>query len=202
MDQEIFKAGVRPGSPNSQVEIKMLLCFILSKIKDVMSFAQLYEALSQDALVNYFELVEALDQLAIQGHLQCGNPAGGESLYSITPLGEQAAEEFTPILPLSVRDRALQATERLLERQKRLSELKVDVSDAPGGGFIMELSIPAEESELVKFSLFVPTKEQCDVIRRRFLNAPSFIYKGVLALLTGDRQVLDELFPPPDEQLF
>lgn len=202
MDQEIFKAGVRPGSPNSQVEIKMLLCFILSKIKDAMSFAGLYEAFGQDALVNYFELVEALDQLVAQGHLRCSNLPGRESLYSVTPLGEQAAEEFTPILPLSVRDRALQAAERLLERQKRLSELVVDISAAPGGGFTMELSIPGEDCALVKFSLYVPTKEQCDEIRRHFLNAPSFIYKGVLALLTGDRQVLDEIFPPQEEQLF
>ena len=37
------------------------------------------------------------------------------------------------------------------------------------------------------------TREECEAIRRRFLNDPMLVYKGVFALLTGDTQTVGEL---------
>jgi len=201
LEQDVFMAGVRPGSPSTQTEIKMLLCYILSKIGQTMSFEQLYEVLSENSLVNYFELVEALDRLEETGHL-LREQADGGVLFSVTPVGEQAGREFQSALPLSVRERALVSAERLVARIARRREMSVLTEAAPDGGYHLHLSIPQESGALISFSLYAPNKEQCELMRRRFLNAPRFIYKGVLALLTGDRDMLDELFPPPEEQLF
>lgn len=33
----------------------------------------------------------------------------------------------------------------------------------------------------------MPTEKECEAIRRRFLNDPMLVYKGVFALLTGER---------------
>ena len=202
MDQEVFKAGVRPGSPNTQTEIKTLLCFILSNLKQSITFAALYEALGGESLVNYFELVASLEQLERSGHITRQSAQGGEDLFSASPLGAQAAGELTESLPLSMRDRSLEAVSRAQGRRNRLAELSVLVEPAPGGGYTLRLSIPEQGAELISFSLYAPTKEQCELIRRRFLNAPHFIYKGVLALLTGNQEMLDEAFPPPEDQLF
>lgn len=201
MEQEIFKAGVRPGSIGTQTEIKLLICFIMSNTRQSMSFEQLYEALSEKNLVNYFELVQAVDELCASGHIDTGASRDGPALFQTTPLGIQAGEELGGSLPLSVRENALDAAGRLLARERRRAELRVETVPE-GSGFRVHLSIPDDEGPLVGFDLFVPSQEQCELVRRRFLNAPRFIYKGVLALLTGDREVLDEAFPPPEEQLF
>ncbi len=47
MANDIFMAGVAPGSPSSEDEVKMLLCFILSGIGQPISFTQLYDAMSE-----------------------------------------------------------------------------------------------------------------------------------------------------------
>lgn len=200
--QEVFRAGVAPGGPSSQFEIKTLVLYTLSETGQTMSFSQLYDALSEEHLVNYFELVQAAEQLDALGHLRRAAQADGADAYSATDQGAQAARELVGTLPLSVREKALRGAQKALARERRVKEAVVDVQPAAGGGFQLRLEIPDADGPLVSFTLYAPNEEQCALIRRRFLNAPGYIYKGVLALLTGNREVLDEVFPPPKEQLF
>lgn len=203
MEQEIFKAGVRPGSPTTNDEIKMLVCYILSKTARPMRFAQLHEALEEDGLVNYFELTAAVDMLLGTGHIKpLGEDATGKApAYAVTGLGMDAAAEFKNFLPASVRDKAVQAADKLLRREKRESEVSVRIAKRESGGFEVALALPENGGNLLSFSVFCPTREESEVIRRRFLNDPAYIYKGVLALLTGDKEVIGEMFPEK-EKLF
>lgn len=190
MEQDIFKAGVRPGSPASQDEIKMLVCYILSKIDSTIRFAQLHEALSSCSLVNYFDLVQVVEDLLHSGHIAIADDADGG--YQATETGLQAAHEFAHTLPLSVREKAVRATGRELRRHRRLAEVSIKTTRV-GDGYRMELSIPEQNDTLISFSLFLPTQEECALVRKRFLNDPVFIYQGVVALLTGNPDILGEL---------
>lgn len=199
MNDDIFKAGVRPGGLTSHNEIKMLLCYILSSIEQPMSFSLLHEALQENGLVNYFELVGAMEGLVKSGHLQLEMEDGAER-YRVTELGRRAGSEFEGALPLAVRERAVDAARRLMRRSRREQAVNIEVHPQ-NGGYRMELSIPEDGGSLVAFALHLPTKEDCELVRRRFLNDPTFIYKGVLALLTGNREVLGQIFPQ-EEGLF
>lgn len=199
MENDIFKAGVQPGGLTSHNEIKMLICYILSRLADPMSFEMLHEALSENSLVNYFELVQVMEGLVDSGHILLQQENGTE-LYSATGLGRQAGGEFEAALPLAVREKAVQAAERLMRRSRREKAVRIEVQPQ-NGGYRLELSIPEQSGALVSFTLHLPTKEDCELVRRRFLNDPVFIYKGVLALLTGNREVLGQIFSR-DEDLF
>ena len=199
MENDIFRAGVRPGSPTSHDEIKMLVCYILSKLERPMTFAQLHEALLENSLVNYFELVQVMDGLVRTGHLALEADGDAET-YAIADLGRQAGREFENALPLAVREKAVGSANRLLRQQQRAAEVSVEIRPA-GSGFQLQLAIPEAEGNLISFTLFAPTQEECGLLRRRFLNDPMFIYQGVLALLTGDRKAIGEIFPQR-EQLF
>lgn len=199
MEDDIFKAGVRPGGLTSHNEIKMLICYILSKLEEPMSFELLHEALLENSLVNYFELVQVVEGLVKSGHL-LAETENEIDCYRITDLGRQAGSEFGDTLPLAVRERAVQAADRLMRRGRR--EQAVTITVVPqNGGFRMELAIPEAGGNLVAFTLYLPTQEDCELVRRRFLNDPVFIYQGVLAMLTGNREVLGNIFPQ-DERLF
>jgi len=200
MESDIFRAGVVPGSPTTEDEVKMLLCYILSNIKQPMSFSQLYEALSENNMVNYFELVHVLDKLAELGHLTAVELDAKPEYYTTTDLGDEAGREFERTLPLSVRDKALAASQRALRRECRLNEVKI-IKTPCGKGFMLELSIPDLGGELISIKLFSSTKEDCEQISKRFLNAPLTVYRGVMALLTGDEAVLGEIFSK-EEPLF
>ncbi len=202
MMDSIFNAGVAPGSPVSQTELKTLICYILSNIQQPMSFMQLYDALTQHNLVNYFELVPALDQLCQSRHLtRTEDVSDGADYYMATSLGLETGKELTTAVPASVREKALASAQKVLRRERRKSEVRVNTIPAKNGGFIMEFAIPESKSDLIRFSLFVPTQEECAHLKKRFFNAPLFIYQGVLALLTGNSAVLGEAVLP-EEELF
>lgn len=200
MENEVFKAGVRPGSPTTTDEIKILVCYILTKTGADMSFAQIHEALSEHELVNYFELVSAVDSLENTGHVEVNPHEDETSRFRVTALGKSTADEIDGLLPVSVREKAASSADKLLRRKKREREVEVRIEPSDSG-FEVNLAIPDENSKLVSFAVFCPTKDEAELIRRRFLNDPFYIYKGVLALLTGDRDVLGEMFPAK-ENLF
>lgn len=198
MENEVFTAGVRPGSPTTNDEIKLLICYILTKTDASMSFAQIHEALSEHELANYFELVSAVDSLESTGHIKVEPRAQAAACYTVTNLGRNTAGTIDSLLPTSVRDKAASSADRLLRREKREREVEVEIKPADSG-FEVRLAIPDENSKLVSFTVFCPTKEDAELVRRRFLNDPFYIYKGVLALLTGDKDVLGEMFPVKED---
>ncbi|MCL2579869.1 MAG: DUF4364 family protein [Oscillospiraceae bacterium] len=201
MESEIFLAGVRPGGVDTEDQVKVLICYILSQLGEGMDFDQLYDALSQYNLVNYFELVCALDKLTDTGHLAREKKQGVPAVYTVTKLGKHTEKELERSLPLAVRERALDAGRRLLARERRLREVKISRTPSPGGGFILELSIPEKEGEMLTLRVFAPSEEVCGQITRQFLNSPLTIYKGVMALLTGNEQLLGQIFTQ-EEKLF
>ena len=200
LDSDVFRAGVAPGGPTTQEEVKMLICYILTKIARPMSFEQIYEALQENGLVNYFELVRAIEKLMQSGHIHLRQEDGIDS-YVATGLGVDAARYFANALPLSVREKAVQASERLFRRKEREQEVHVEATPA-GGGYLLEFSIPDAGNDLISFAVFAPTAEMRDRLTRRFLNCPMFIYKGVMALLSGDENLIGEIFPHEEEPLF
>jgi len=200
MESDIFRAGVRPGSPGTEVEVKMLLCYVLSNLEQAMTFDQLYEALSDHGIVNYFELIQLLEKLLETGHLSAVAPPGSPALYTATDLGTQAGDELGKDLPLTVREKSLASCRRLLARERRLSEVKI--SETPcQDGFMLEFAIPDDRGEILSLQVFSPTRHECELLKRRFLNAPLTIYKGIIALLTGDERVMGEIFTR-EEPLF
>lgn len=199
IEDHIFKAGVVPGGPTSHDEIKILVCYMLSQTGIEMSFSEIHDALSVHHLVNYFELVQAIDGLLKTTHLTL-HEKGKTEYYGLSDLGKQVEREFSHLLPLSIREKSVKAAKRILRRKKREQEVNVEIERVQDG-YRMQLSIPEQDGQLVSFSLFLPTLAECERVRKRFLNDPVFIYKAVLALLTGDQEVIGKIFPT-EEPLF
>lgn len=200
MEINIFTAGTAPGSPRTANEIKTLICYMLSEVKKPMSFSQLHEALRQDDLVNYFELIESLKSLADTGHI-IKDTKEDVNWYQVTPLGEKTAETLDTSLPFTVRTKAVEAVRLTLARNKRLQEVAVNLSAQDDGHYKVELSIPDESNQLVSFTVLANNKEEAESLKKGFLNDPVFIYQSVMALLLGDYGLIADL-KPEEENLF
>ncbi len=204
MESEVFRAGVAPGAPSTGLEVKTLLCFLLSRVGEPMTFDTLHEALSENSLVNYFELRQILDELCRLGQVEerAGGDVSAPALYAATTAGRAAGDELERSLPYSVREKAVDAARRALARRRRLDELRVRALPR-GDGYTVELAIPDETAgELLCVRVYAPSRDEYEAIRRGFLNAPLTVYKGIMALLTGDEKVLGNIFTEDDEALF
>ena len=84
------------------------------------------------------------------------------------------------------------ALERILTLVRRQRENQVEIKEVEDG-WKVTLTITDIGSDLLSLTIFMPTRKECEAIRRRFLNDPMLTYKGVFALLTGDTQTVGEL---------
>lgn len=195
MEVNAFSEGIEPGGLKMGYEIKILLCYLLRNIKERLTLSQINEALLKRGLVNYFELADAMSELLESGNIViCGTTENDEEQYELTPLGERASDEFSGTLPLAVREKALESAQNLLERQKNAAENIVTI-DKVKDGYMVNMIISDIGSDLLNLSVFMPTDTEAEAVKRQFIRDPLLIYKGTLALLTGDLKTVGELVP-------
>ncbi|MEF9852536.1 MAG: DUF4364 family protein [Hydrogenoanaerobacterium sp.] len=195
MEINAFSEGLEPGGLKKGYEIKILLCFLLQNIKEKLTLSQINEALLKRGLVNYFELADAMSELLESGHIIiCDTTKNDEERYSLTSLGEKTSVEFSGTLPAAVREKALESARNILERQKNAAENIVTI-DKVKDGYMVNMIISDIGSDLLNLSVFMPTETEAEAVKRQFVRDPLLIYKGSLALLTGDLKTVGELVP-------
>lgn len=180
---EGFRAGVESGGLTTDYEIKILICHVLKHIERPMPVSALIELFVGEGIGNYFEAASAAAALVKSGHIAIGG-CEGEKCYTLTDLGESAAGTFEKTLPLSVREKAVDAANRYFIRRERRAHNKAEVQKADDG-YLLTLTITDVGSDLLKLTILLPDEETCGRIRERFLDDPIVVYKGVVASLTG-----------------
>ena len=91
-----------------------------------------------------------------------------------------------------MREKALASADELLLRRRAREQNRVVITQVEDG-FTISMQILDIGSDLMSVTIFMPTQDACEKIRRRFLNDPMLTYKGVFALLTGDTETVGEL---------
>lgn len=193
-----FIEGVEPGGLKDIGEIKVLICYLLKSVGKPLSFKSLNEIVQHDGLCNYFAFASALHELLVSGHVDIVKD-GDTELYKNTSLGDETAELFERRLPASVREKAIGTAVKLLAKIKRESENRVEIEENPSGGYNVICNSYDMGDTLMSIKLLVVDKEQADLIKKQFQSAPEIVYKGVLALMTGDTKTAAELIKPAEE---
>lgn len=189
MERDAFTGGVEPGGLWNKNDIRILLCYVLASVGAPLSRESIGEIIQGKALANYFEVGDALDSLVKQG-----NAAVDEAgLFSVTDSGREIAANLDATLPLSVRDKALEAALRLTAEQKARRENKVELQKAENG-YQVCCHVSGGETELMTISLYVPDKAQAELVERNFYRDPEGVYRLLLAALTGDKAYAEGFF--------
>ena len=189
MQNNAFTAGIEPGGLTNDYEIKILVCYILEKIKRHMSFSDINYILQSEGLANYFEYAEAISELLSSGHIVDVSQGEGEQRFRLTDLGSKTARTFEKNIPLSVREKSMRAAEEYYLRQRIEKENQVKIEKV-SDGYRLSLCISDIGSDLLNLSLFVPTENECEQIKKRFLCDPTIFYRGIIALVTGDEHTV------------
>lgn len=196
MNPDAFTGGVEPGGLWNRNDIRILLCYIFSSVDGPLSAEDVSQIVQGKALANYFEVSDALASL-----LRQGNIAQDENgLYTVTPAGREIAGSLDATLPLSVRDKALEAAVRLMAEARSRRENQVDVEETERG-FQVTCHISGGETELMAVSLYVPDRAQAQLVEKNFYRDPEGAYRLLLSFLTGDQAFAKALFEERGESL-
>ena len=191
-----FVGGIQPGGLTNDFEVKILICFLLDSLKKNspgaalsdgeqpgLSFDELNEIFQETGLVNYFEFAESMSELEKTEHIRRQmTPDGEKEIFVITEVGSITAQTFQKTLPLTVREKTLETARHLTEVQKCMDEVDViyhPVSD----GYILQLTIRDIGSDLLNLNVFLPTEEECILVKEHIQNDPAEVYSRILTAL-------------------
>lgn len=129
MKQDAFSAGVEPGGLWHKNDIRILLCYILASVGAPLSRQDLSRIIQEKGLANYFEVEDALATLLKQGNIAQDE----QGFCAVTRGGLEIANSLDATLPLSVRDKALEAAFTLLAQAKAQRENRVELQKSNRG---------------------------------------------------------------------
>lgn len=195
MEFDAFSAGVQPGGLRSKNQIRILICYLLSSVGAPLSKEDIVNIMQENSLANYFEVTDALSELIEKGNIitMPDNP----KLCTASETARSIAKQLDNMLPLSVRERAVAAAINLLAKAKRERENKVDIIKTDCG-YNVECHISGGEMDLLAFSLYVPDLFQARMVKDNFHREPENVYRVMLALLTGNTDLVSDLLKPKE----
>lgn len=184
MNQGVFTEGIDHGGLTTDYEIRILICWLLHKMKMPVTSSQLSSALLGESLVNYFEVTCALGELLTSGHLTEVKADGQQGHVSVTELGRKTAETFYKSVPRTVREKALDALSQCVLQERFAKENRAEIVET-NDGFRLELSLNDVGNDLMSVSLYAPTREVCEMMKKNFISDPTVLYRAVLSVLMG-----------------
>lgn len=179
---DAFTGGVEPGGLRTKNDIRVLICYIVKSVNAPLSGNDIIKILQEKGLANYFESTDALSALTSKEHIILL-----DGLYSITDTGREIAEALDVSLPLSVRDKALEAAFSLLSEAKRERENKVDI-DKTDFGFNVTCHISGGDFDLMSFTIYVPDMHQAKMVKKNFHKNPESVYKLILSSIINNSE--------------
>lgn len=184
-----FVDGVAPGCLREKNDIKLLICYILSRIDNSLSKDDIVSILKDNDLANYFDASDAFSDLISKKLIYTDNK--DNSLYTVTDEGKMIAKQLDISLPISVREKALKAALNTLAKAKIRKEntVKIEKNDF---GYFVNCNISGGNIELMSLRLYVPDIMQANMVKENFHKDPELVYSSMLATLTRDKGLITD----------
>lgn len=177
----------RLGFIHDMLDVKVLILFVMSRVKYPASGQQIYELCYQDDCVSYFDVCTAIPQMVKSGHLVEKEP----DLYEITEKGKADGSLTQDSIAYSVRCRAENAVNRFNRQILRSSFVKTSVNPRDSGDYSVILSLDDETGNLMTLELVAPNQRQAIRLERLFEKKAEIIYNLTMAELLDDEDEID-----------
>ena len=151
-----------------------------------LDFSNINDIVVQDGIVNYFDFAECFAELIDSGNVSETKDETGETVYSVTEQGKQVSDNLQSEIFMMIREKSLKSALRLLDFKKRGSQIKCKSQPCPDGSYLLTCSIIESKEETMNLTLKVDNKKQLDRMEYNFNQRPEIVYRGVLAVLTGE----------------
>lgn len=186
-----------PAPLHDKNEIKIFTLFLLDKIGYPLDYNTIASIVVQDGVVRYFDFADCFFQLLDAGHICRAEETGvqlsldesaraeQEETYVITDTGRQVARVLGDNLMIRVREQGIRSALRHLSLQKLGASIDQEY-EVEGDGYGYRCSIKDGQGEVLSVHVRLDNKWQLDRVLKNFADRPDVIYRGILALLSGD----------------
>ena len=169
------------GFIQSELDLKLLVLYIMARTAGPITFLQLLELALCDAGVDYFSLTQAVDHMVATGQLS----KEGEH-YSITEKGRRNSEICESSLPYSVRLHCDENLVQVNEALRREAQVQTRISNNEDGTCNLHLRFHDVSGPLLVLDLLVPGPTQAISMSQRFREDPAALYHSIISQLTKE----------------
>ena len=186
MNSDAMSAGVKPGGLFSRTEIRVLICYLLHHIKSPLPLDKVKERLHFDGIANFFEVAYAIADLEENGNIAVAFTETHLKYYVAAGECDKIAMAIGNSVPLTVREKAIEIAEQVLNRIKYERENKVTTEKTEHGIYVT-CSVMENKMELVSVKLLVPDEESVNTVRENFFNNPVEVLVNATMGLIGTK---------------
>lgn len=165
--------------------VKIFVLYLMENINYPLDFVTLNDIVMQTDYVMYLDFAEAFGEM-LDGGLVERLTVDGEELYVATERGRCVARELKSDLLPSILDRALSAALRYLNFKKRGIVATCSVEKTEDGRFAVVCRFIERKNEIFSQRIVVDTLNRAERMKKNFDERPEAIYRGTLALMSGN----------------
>ncbi len=202
-----------PETFHSPQQVKVFILYLLEKVGYPLEYNDLATIVIRDGYVDYFDFVTYFHELLDAGHIRKINPdesaesagelgaSGSEvsesyekrnnsstkDLYEVTDTGRMIANGLSDDLLLAaVREKSYISAMRHLSLEKRGAVVDYNIEMVGDGSYIFHCSIKDKDGLALNLSLRADSFMQVSRMRMNFEDKPDVVYRGIIALVTGN----------------
>lgn len=196
--------NIMPETFHSPQQVKVFILYLLEKIGYPLDYNDLATIVIRDGYVDYFDFVTYFHELLEAGHIkripkdesedseQEEVPADRDS-YEVTDTGRMIAKGLSDDLLLAaVREKSYISAMRHLSLEKRGAVVDHSIEQVGDGSYIFHCSIKDCDGLAFDLDLRADSYMQVSRMRMNFEDKPDVVYRGIVALVTGNVNYLFE----------
>jgi hypothetical protein len=173
-------------------EIKVFILYLINYTDCGLSYDDIFNLTEETGITGYFDFSAVFSKL-----LQENNIRSEDGLYYITERGKTIAENLEHLLPTAIKNKCAVSTARLFDLKKLGADFHSEI-EPKNNGYRLVCSIKNKNTkanihnnnntnnEIFSVSLFVKEKSAAENMQRIFNERPDYIYRGILAMMSGD----------------
>ena len=192
-----------PETFHSPQQVKVFILYLLEKIGYPLDYSDLATIVIRDGFVDYFDFVTYFHELLEGGHIRRvpkGSQAETEEelpadrdSYEVTETGRMIAKGLSDDLLLAaVREKSYISAMRHLSLEKRGAVINHEIEHVGDGSYIFHCSIKDCDGLAFDLDLRADSFMQASRMRMNFEDKPDVVYRGIVALVTGNVNYLFE----------
>lgn len=193
-----------PETFHSPQQVKVFILYLLEKVGYPLDYNDLATIVIRDGYVDYFDFVTYFHELLESGHIsrvakegedpsEENQTAADRDSYVVTDTGRMIAKGLADDLLLAaVREKSYISAMRHLSLEKRGAVVDHNIEQVGDGSYIFHCSIKDCDGLAFDLALRADSYMQVSRMRMNFEDKPDVVYRGIVALVTGNVNYLFE----------
>ena len=164
--------------------IQYIILYTLAEANRHVTYPQLIGLVLDNCNIEFPNFQLALSNLEQTKHVRRFSPDQNTTFYELLPKGQQANEFFKRDIPIYIREPIKEAIPPFFKEEARKRSVRARIYPFNRREYGLECGIYDNETPLLEMLIYVGTREDANIMKKRFREHTEEIYKTVMDVMT------------------